>query len=203
MPLCSLESEENSLRPMQFVSKMKNFVLLFVGLLCAFNTHAQLLATSEDAENALKVVMTCSKYTINENDNIQEYADAQVTIQQSKKSYSISAPAIQGFFELNQNEYLKKISNESIEHNYVLFRKQEAESNPSFLYHTEIGDSGIVNGVFSIYLQNRIISFYVDKCVFVTNDGMPRNYYCDRAHSLNSDILASFFEAIKKKKKKK
>ena len=180
---------------------MKQLIIIIVGLITSVQAHAQLLATPEDAEKAMKVVMICSKYTITDDNGPRDYtSESDLTIQQIKKTFSITAPCIQKSYELTQDNYRKIISNQLMNRDYMLFHKEDSIANPSFKYHCEVGNTGIIVSKFSISTPEMDVTFIVDKCIFISKDGLAHNFYCNRANSLESDLLVHYFDAIKIKK---
>ena len=139
--------------------------------------------------------------TITDDNGPRDYtSESDLTIQQIKNTFSITAPCIQKSYELTQDNYRKIISNQLMNRDYMLFHKEDSIANPSFKYHCEVGNTGIVVSKFSISTPEMDVTFIVDKCIFISKDGLAHNFYCNRANSLESDLLVHYFDAIKIKK---
>lgn len=178
---------------------MKRIIIVILGLLVIAQAHAQLLATAEDAEKAIKVVMICSADACKDN-SVKEEENIEITVLRYGNNYSVSIPSV-GTYELPHQYYRKIVSNHiQMERDFVLFHKEDTVANPTFTYHSEVGNTGIVNSSFCILFKGDKVAYTIRKCIFISKEGLAHNYYCDRANSLDSDLLVEYFGAMKIKK---
>ena len=182
---------------------MKRCFCFLCGMLLTLNyLNSQNLATPDQAKKAVKVILKCSKYSITENDNTIEYnSNVELTIQQIKKGYTLASKDLKIENELLQINYCKlEDDSKPLERWYIFYNKVDSLTSPSYSYYATIGENGTIKSTFKVINNSKVLSFEIDKCVFITKDGTTYNYYCDRTYSLENDLLLTFFKSMKIKR---
>lgn len=179
---------------------------IILGLLCSilsFQCYAQLLASAEDAQKAVKVVMLCSGYIEKDESGTKDNkGDFEISIQKNGNNFTMLISSTQESFDLPYNDYRKIVTDKLMERDFVLFHREDTVANATFKYHSEVSNTGIVECSLSILTATSTRTFSIDKCIFITKDGLAHNYYRDRANSLESDLMNQYFEAMKIKNEK-
>ena len=174
---------------------------IILGLLCSimsFQCYAQLLASAEDAKKAVKVVMLCSGYSEKDHYGTKDNkGDFEISIQKIGNNFTLSISPTQETFDLPNSDYRKIVTDKLMEKEFVVFHREDTVANATFKYHSEVSNTGIVECSFSILTATSTRTFSIEKCIFITKDGLAHNYYRDRANSLDSDLMSQYFEAMK------
>lgn len=182
-------------------------IFLVASAILAGTVHAQTLAIRDDAEEAEKVVLSCSSYStynVGNPSSKQTHNDkVDVTIQKkSNKEYIVSPSNTSTVYSLPLNTYSKTATKDATSRCIELVSAADA-SQASYGYSSSIGNNGQLNSILRITDKGIVNEYLVDKCVFVGRDGVSHTYYSSRTSRIDNDLVFYFLNAIKTKNKTK
>jgi len=182
----------------------QRLLILLLSIFSVFTIKAQLLATPEDAEKAVKVVMISSSCEISSSSGVileSSHEPVEITLfQESKDLYSVSVTGSNNFqYEITTKKYRKACELKALENHVAIFNIEDTVSTPKLYYNSNIGKSGCINCFFSIMNPQNLktYTYKIEKVLFVDKKGLVHNCYCERINTLENDLLNSYFKKIK------